>query len=217
MYTAEREERAESLGGGSGVGAVFEYKCNAPLFFCIKVWKECKTQTWTFISSSVYPPLSFLPFCHYCPPSGSSLVLCFNTFLCCKTGRLPFTDSTVLILLHSLLFFIPAGIYIYIYLCLSYFKPVRCFCLCVCFTCLHLWAPSIFQQENISRICSSVFFFFFSPFFLLLLLLLSVTVTSLWSTPPPLSLLTFFQILPCNLPLRAPVKDRQKHNAISPT
>lgn len=39
--------------------------------------------------------------------------------------------------------------------------------MCVPLICLHLWAPSILQQENISRMCCALSFFFSFFFFFL--------------------------------------------------
>lgn len=69
---------------------------------------------------------------------------------------------------------------------------------CVCLTCLYLWAPYSSRRISPERFSA--------------LLLLSVTVTSLWSAPlplppPPLSSHTL-KILSCNLPFRTTTYSR---------
>lgn len=100
-------------------------------------------------------------------------ILCFNTFLCCETGLMPFTDSTVLILTHSLLFSVPAGKYF-----LSYFKLGRCFlCVCVCApgTSAFVCTEAHCSTAELGKMCFFFFFFLlwqsqvFDPYLLLFL------------------------------------------------
>lgn len=187
MYTAEGEERAKG-----GMEWVLSLNTNAtPPFFSIKVWKERKTQTWTLL-----PPqftlccLFFLFYNYFSLSQVYFFFFSFNTFLCCNTGRLPFTDSAVLILL---LFFSPTGKYIFV----SYFKPRRCCCLCVCPSHVCICERQAYSSRRISPECAALSLSSspsFSSF--------CDSHKSLIGSSSP-SILTFFQILPCNLLLRA--------------
>lgn len=147
MYTAEGEEGAKG-----GMEWALSLNTNAtPPFFSIKVWKEHKTQTWTLLPPQFTLCCLFFLFYNYSSLSQVYFFffLGFNTFLCCNTGRLPFTDSAVLILL---LFFSPTGKYIFV----SYFKPSRCCCLCVCPSHVCICERQAYSSRRISPECAAL-------------------------------------------------------------
>lgn len=151
------------------MGSRFEYRCNAPFFaYGFERKREHRrgllsppqfTLHLSLFSSTVFS--SFLR--RLLSKSSNSAqhggFSCFNTFLRCKTGPLPFTDSAVLILYRGLLFFIPAGNYFFVLFLSPVGVPV---CVCAWHVCICKHQAPSTTAENISGIywvfCS--FFFF---------------------------------------------------------
>lgn len=142
MHMAAERERGENR--ESGMSTRFEYKCT-----------NVKHRLWLLYPTSVYI-LPFSPFCNSSSLSpitqSCSLIFCFNTFLCSKTGHLPFTDPTVLILSHGFIIFHSSR---EIFFCPILSLVGVSVCVCVCLTCLYLWAP--YSSRRISPECAAFF------------------------------------------------------------